>query len=86
MIYRDPMNATDVRLGSFATEPFCVDSGQCPLLLFDCSLSAFSDQCTAAQKLYSITSSALASSTGGTVMLSALAVLRLMTNSNFVAC
>src|SRR4029079_16899639 len=35
---------------------------------------------------YSITSSARASSVGGTVMPSALAVLRLMTNSNFVGC
>ena len=36
--------------------------------------------------LYSITSSALASSEGGTVRPSALAVLRLITNSNLVGC
>jgi hypothetical protein len=35
---------------------------------------------------YSITSSAMASSVGGTLMPSALAVLRLMTNSNLVGC
>jgi hypothetical protein len=36
--------------------------------------------------LYSITSSALASKDGGTVRPSALAVFRLMVNSNFVGC
>jgi hypothetical protein len=35
---------------------------------------------------HSMTSSAVASSVGGTVMPSALAVLRLITNSNFVGC
>ena len=35
---------------------------------------------------YSITSSARVSSAGGTVRPSALAVLRLITNSNFVGC
>jgi hypothetical protein len=35
---------------------------------------------------YSVTSSARASSVGGTVRPSALAVLRLMTSSNFVGC
>jgi hypothetical protein len=35
---------------------------------------------------YSITSSARASSVGGTLMPSALAVLRLITSSNFVGC
>src|SRR5262249_4364695 len=35
---------------------------------------------------HSMTSSAVASSLGGTVMPSALAVLRLITNSNFVGC
>jgi hypothetical protein len=43
------------------------------------------DSCTAANStLYSITSSALACSVKGTVSPSALAVLRLMTSSNFV--
>src|ERR1700730_2508011 len=37
-------------------------------------------------QLYSITSSALASSDGGTVRPSALAVFRLMVKSNFVGC
>ena len=37
-------------------------------------------------QLYSITSSARTSSVGGTVMPSALAVLRLMTHSNLVGC
>jgi hypothetical protein len=36
--------------------------------------------------LYSITSSALASNDGGTVRPSALAVLRLITNSTSVGC
>jgi hypothetical protein len=40
----------------------------------------------ALQKVYSITSSAVASTVGETVRSSALAVLRLMTNSNFVGC
>src|SRR5262245_15006941 len=38
------------------------------------------------QRTHSITSSARATSDGGTVRLSALAVLRLMTSSNFVGC
>jgi hypothetical protein len=40
----------------------------------------------AARKVYSITSSAILSSDGGTVRPSDLAVLRLMTNSNLVDC
>src|SRR5262249_30870974 len=47
------------------------------------------DSCAAANgisHLYSITSSARTSNDGGTVRPSALAVLRLMTNSNFVGC
>ena len=45
------------------------------------------DSCGAARRVsYSITSSARASSTGGTVIPRALAVLRLMTSSNFVGC
>jgi hypothetical protein len=47
-------------------------------------------QCSAAKILvaltHSITSSAMASSVGGTVRPSALAVLRLMTNSNLDDC
>jgi hypothetical protein len=42
--------------------------------------------CTAAKFHYSITSSATASSVGGTVSPSTLAVLRLITSSNFVGC
>jgi hypothetical protein len=41
---------------------------------------------TALQKIYSITSSAVASNDGGTVRPSALAVVRLMTRSNLVGC
>ena len=41
---------------------------------------------TALQKAYSITSSASASSVGGTARPSAFAVLRLITNSNLVGC
>ena len=40
----------------------------------------------ALQKVYSIASSAVASTVGETVRSSALAVLRLMTNSTFVGC
>jgi hypothetical protein len=42
--------------------------------------------CIAASKIYSITSSARASSVGGTSMPSVFAVLRLTANSNFVGC
>jgi hypothetical protein len=45
------------------------------------------DSCTAAkQKLYSITSSAIESSDGGTVRPSSLAVCALMTSSNLLDC
>src|SRR5262245_19415130 len=44
------------------------------------------DSCNAAKGRYSIISSARACIDGGTLMPSALAVLRLMTSSNFVAC
>ena len=44
------------------------------------------DSCSAAKKRYSITSSARPSNVTGKVMPSALAVLRLMTNSTFTAC
>src|ERR1700738_3420051 len=41
---------------------------------------------TASKRLHSITSSAATSSVGGAVSPSALAVLRLITNSNLVGC
>jgi hypothetical protein len=44
------------------------------------------DLCTAAKQLYSITSSARASNEGGTVSPMTLAVLRLITSSNFTGC
>jgi len=45
----------------------------------------YSDSCTAAITFYSITWSAIASNVAGTVMPSALAVLRLMTRENLLA-
>jgi hypothetical protein len=44
------------------------------------------DSCSAAKSSYSITSSARASSMGGTVRSSILAVSALMTSSNLLAC
>ena len=44
------------------------------------------DSCSAAKLAHSITSSAIASSDGGTVRPSTLAVWRLMTSSNLLAC
>ena len=46
----------------------------------------FAPRIDAVQKAYSITSSAMESTLGGTSMPSALAVLRLRTNSNLVDC
>jgi hypothetical protein len=66
--------------------PLWSKSGQTPVRL-ECPLSAISGLMHCSKKLlYSITSSARASSDGGTVRPSALAVLRLMTNSNLVGC
>jgi hypothetical protein len=45
-----------------------------------------SKECARVAKIYSITSSARASSVGGTSRPSALAVLRLITSSNLVGC
>jgi len=55
-------------------------AAQCPL----CAKSRH--YCTAAGWRYSMTSSAVASSDGGTVIPSAFAVFRLITNSNLVGC
>src|SRR5947209_14500373 len=65
--------------------------GACPLLLqFLTSRSAAAERRDVPTgdigESYSITSSARASSVGGTSRPSALAVLRLMTSSNFVGC
>ena len=56
------------------------------MCLHDVRFGSIANSCTAAkQYLYSITSSAVASSVGDISTLSAFAVLRLMTSSNFVA-
>jgi hypothetical protein len=51
-----------------------------------CSCRAAAEQRDELTPLHSITSSAVASSEGGTVRPSAFAVLRLMTSSNLVGC
>src|SRR6516164_8962250 len=72
-----PLSRGEVR-GSFASIL------PCPL---SCPLSPLPDPCSAADRSYSITSSARASSVGGTSRPSAFAVLRLITSSNLVdAC
>src|SRR5665811_500669 len=86
----------DVRDGSFATGAFRASAGQCPLCaesddsrheseLTRCAISGLMQRSKSRHSaIHSITSSARASSDGGTVRPSALAVLRLKINSNLV--
>src|SRR5262249_10891797 len=55
-------------------------------LAADVGLGPFPDSCAAARRVYSMISSARPDKDSGTVMPSALAVLRLMANSIFVTC
>ena len=58
-----------------------------PLVMADqADVSYGQEQTSAANRAYSITSSAMASSPGGKPRPNALAVLRLITNSNLVDC
>src|SRR5215831_8016443 len=71
-----PLSRGEVR-GSFASIL------PCPL---SCPLSPLPDSCSAADRSYSITSSARASSVGGTLRPSTLAVWALITSSNLLDC
>ena len=64
-----------------------VSSGHPCRIGFDCFVPIPDlSRCSKLRRAYSMTSSAVASSVGGTVRPSALAVLRLIASSNFVGC
>jgi hypothetical protein len=77
--------STPAKLKVSETSPFHPESGHIVDIPED-RKRALPDSCTAAKQHYSITSSAMASSVGGTSMPSALAVLRLIVSWYFVGC
>jgi hypothetical protein len=84
------LNPTPHAIAVYASQPLSpvatqhsLPSGRYPLLGPDLHRL---DRTSFAWRTYSITSSATASSIGGIPIPSAFAVLRLITNSNFVAC
>jgi hypothetical protein len=89
------LSVPDVRLGPFSTEMFKADVCTCPIYA-DSDLSRHRSELTRCANnglmhrskmyLYSITSSAATSKVCGITRPSALAVLRLITNSNLVGC
>ena len=78
-----PRRSIDVRFA--LNKQTLTERVQCDAMCQNLTHALQQTTCTVAM-IYSITSSARASNIGGTVMPSALAVLRLITSSYFVAC